>query len=208
MKKVEIEEKCKEEKRKMEDGEDELTEEEVEGIRNSIVPVTDEELDEIHEGFEKIFRKNYFDTSRIFKYYAAGGEGGAATDISLAEWWQLSNDCQYPGGKDPNGIEKTDIERCFHETETEEEIEKAAKKKASKDAALAKAESELGPDESLELEVSEDEEEKEKEKTEEEEYYEDEYDWDLAEGEREIGPEPWIEGLVRVACYKFRKIPR
>ena len=147
VKKVEVEERCREEKRKMEDGEDELTEEEVEAIRETIVPVSDDDLDEIHESFEKIFRKHYFDTSRIFKYYAAGGEGGAATDISLAEWWQMSNDCQYPGGKDPNGIEKQDIERCFHETETEEEIAKAEKKKAQKDAAMSKAESELGPDE-------------------------------------------------------------
>jgi len=206
VKRLEVEEKCREEKRKMEDGEDELTEDEVDAIRNGIVPVTDEDLDEIHEGLEKLFRQHYFDTSRIFKYYAAGGEGGAATDISLAEWWQMSNDCQYPGGKDPNGIEKQDIERCFNETETEEEIAKAAEKKARKDAASAKADDELGPDEGDDLsEVEEDEDEK-KEKTEEEEYYEDEYDWDLGEGEREIGPEPWIEGIVRVACYKFRKI--
>ena len=104
----------------------------VEGLRDAVVPVTDEDLDDIIEGFEAVLRKNYFDTSRIFKYYAAGGEGGAATDISLAEWWQLSNDCQYPGGKDPNCIEKQDVERAFNETETEEEIAKVEAKKASR----------------------------------------------------------------------------
>ncbi len=206
VKKLEVEERCREEKRKMEDGEDELTEEEVEALRESIEPVSDEDLDEQHAAMETLFRKHYFDLSRIFKYYAAGGEGGAATDISLAEWWQMANDCQYPGGKDPNHIEKTDIERCFHETETEEEIAKAEEKAARKAAASEKAEKELGPDEAEDFSESEEEDEEPKEKTDEEEYYEDEYDWDLAEGEREITPEPWIEGLCRIALYKFRKV--
>ena len=206
LKKKEVAEKCREENRQMEEGEDELTEEEVEAIRNSVVPISDENLDDVHAGLEKIFRKHYFDLSRIFKYYAAGGEGGAATDVSLAEWWQMSNDCQYPGGKDPNNIEKQDVERCFNETETEEEIEKREKKKARRNSAAAKADAELGPDEADQIESESEDEEEQKEKTEEEEYYEDEYDWDLGEGEREIGPEAWIEGIVRIACYKFRKV--
>ena len=105
-KKVKIEELCREEKRPMEEGEDELTEEEIAEIKASIVPITDEDLDDMHERLESLFRKHYFDTSRIFKYYAAGGEGGGAFDLSMTEWWQLANDCQYPGGKDPNHIEK------------------------------------------------------------------------------------------------------
>lgn len=204
-KKIRIEELCKSEKRKMEEGEDQLTDDEVNAIRSGIVPITDDELETIHSGLEAAMRKNYFDISRIFKYYAAGGEGGAATDISMAEWWQLANDCQYPGGKDPMKIEKVEVERCFHETETPEEIAKAAEVAARKQKATEKAEAALGPDEAAEL-SSDSEDEKDKKKTEEEEYYEDEYDWDLGEGEREIGPEPFIEGIVRIAMYKFRKI--
>jgi hypothetical protein len=200
-----VEEKCKEEKRKMDDGENDLTQEEVQNLRDTTVPVSDDELKSLHEAFEKIYRTHFFDTSRIFKYYAAGGEGGAATDISMSEWWQLANDCQYPGGKDPNKIEKTDIERCFHETETEEEIAEAGKKAESRKAAEEKAEAALGADEADDME-SDDEDDKKKENTEEEDYYDNEYEWDLADGEREIGPEAWIEGLLRVAMYKFRKV--
>lgn len=90
--------------------------------------------------------------------------------------------------------------------QTPEEIEKAEKKAAQKLAAQNKAENELGEDEADQMESDDDEDEK-KEKTEEEEYYEDEFDWDLADGEREITESPWIEGLVRVAYYKFRKMP-
>jgi hypothetical protein len=124
----------------------------------------------------------------------------------MAEWWQMGNDCQYPGGRDPNKIEKSDIERAFNETETEEEIAKAEEKAERKRAATAKAENELGPDEADEMSSDSEAEEKEKEKTEEEEYYENEYEWDLGEGEREIKEEAWIEGIVRIAFYKFRKI--
>jgi len=73
----------------------------------------------------------------------------------MTEWWQLANDCQYPGGKDPNQIEKTDIERCFNETETPEEIEKAEKMAAQKKKAQDKAENELGVDEADEMESDE-----------------------------------------------------
>ena len=90
--------------------------------------------------------------------------------------------------------------------QTPEEIEKAEKKAAQKLAAQNKAENELGEDEADQMESDDDADEK-KEKTEEEEYYEDEFDWDLADGEREITESPWIEGLVRVAYYKFRKMP-
>jgi len=94
-----------------------LTLDEIQELKESVNPINEEDLEDMHERLETLFRKHYFDTSRIFKYYAAGGEGGGAFDLSMTEWWQLANDCQYPGGKDPNKIEKTDIERCFHETE-------------------------------------------------------------------------------------------
>jgi len=206
VKQAQIEELCKEEKRKMDDGEADLNEEEIEVVRSAVIPFTDEELDDCHENMETLFRKHYFDLSRIFKYYAAGGEGGAATDISLAEWWQICNDCQYGGGKDPNHIEKSDIERAFNETETEEEIAKAEEVANKKAAANAKADGELGPDEADEMSDDSEAEDEQKEKTDEEEYYENEFDWELGDGEREIKESCWIEGIVRIALYKFRKI--
>ena len=207
IKQVQVEAACKEEKRKMEDGEADLVEEEIQTLRNDVVPFTEGEIDEIHENCETLLRKHYFDLSKIFKYYSAGGEGGAATDISMAEWWQIANDCMYGGGKDPNHIEKTDIERAFNETETEEEIAKAAEVAERKKAAAAKADGELGPDEADEMSSDEEEEgNTAEEKTEEEEYYDNEFDWDLGEGEREIKESCWVEGIARVAFYKFRKV--
>ena len=62
----------------------ELTKEEIEGIKHPPMPEEDAE----HEvaAIEKTLRENYVDLKKIFEFYAAGGEGGAPTDISDAEW--------------------------------------------------------------------------------------------------------------------------
>jgi hypothetical protein len=118
----------------------------------------------------------------------------------------MANDCQYPGGKEPNKIEKSDIERYFNETETPEEILERDKALAQKEKAESKVDGELGPDDEDDDDDEDDEEHKNGKTTDEEDYYADEYDWDLSPDEREIGPKPWIEELVRIGLYKFKKI--
>ena len=91
----------------------ELTKEEIEGIKHPPMPEEDAE----HEvaAIEKTLRENYVDLKKIFEFYAAGGEGGAPTDISDAEWHRFCEDCKF--AKKTEFVEKDDFSKIFDATD-------------------------------------------------------------------------------------------
>ena len=84
-----------EEKKKalQEDSPRELTKEDIEGIKHPPMPEDDAEQ-EVAD-IEKTLREYYVDLKKIFEFYAAGGEGGAPTDIAMAEWHKFCDDCKF-----------------------------------------------------------------------------------------------------------------
>ena len=67
------------------------------------MPEEDAEQEVAH--IEATLRENYVDLRKIFEFYAAGGEGGAPTDISDAEWHRFCDDCKF--AKKRNMLKKT-----------------------------------------------------------------------------------------------------
>ena len=88
------------------------------------VPLTTEELDAIVadempeaekeqqiDEFEEILREEYAELRLIFDYYAAGGEGGSAFDMSLAEFTRYCTDSKIV--HKAKWVDKDDIKKIF-----------------------------------------------------------------------------------------------
>ena len=77
------------------------------------MPEEDAEQEVAH--IETTLRENYVDLRKIFEFYAAGGEGGAPTDISDAEWHRFCDDCKF--AKKTEYVEKDDFSKIFDATD-------------------------------------------------------------------------------------------
>jgi hypothetical protein len=88
------------------------------------VPLTTEELDAIVadempeaekeqqiDEFEEILREEYAELKLVFDYYAAGGEGGSAFDMSLAEFTRYCTDSKIV--HKAKWVDKDDIKKIF-----------------------------------------------------------------------------------------------
>jgi hypothetical protein len=181
----------------------ELTPEEVAAIKAPLMPTEDAEQ-EVAD-IEKILRDHYVDLKKIFEYYAAGGEGGAPTDISDAEWHRFCDDCKFAHKTDI--VEKDDFSKIFDATddgiEPEAMVWSDSESDYSEDSdADVQAEEDVpAPEEGKEEGEDGDGDDGEEKEGEEEE---EEYSWTLDEDEREIQPTEWVEGIVHMA---FRRYP-
>ncbi len=188
----------------------ELTKEEIEGIKHPPMPEEDAE----HEvaAIEKTLRENYVDLKKIFEFYAAGGEGGAPTDISDAEWHRFCEDCKF--AKKTEFVEKDDFSKIFDATDDGIEPEEMEWSESSADEESSSdeedddngdKEKEKKVEEKEEKAVGDNDEEEVKEGEEGEEEEEEEYSWTLDDDEREIKQTEWVEGVIHMA---FRRFPK
>ena len=90
-----------------------MTKEDIDGIKHPPMPEEDAEQEVAH--IETTLRENYVDLRKIFEFYAAGGEGGAPTDISDAEWHRFCDDCKF--AKNTEYVEKDDFSKIFDATD-------------------------------------------------------------------------------------------
>jgi hypothetical protein len=201
----EVAQKAKEAKRKVEPGEDDLTTEELAEIAASMEPTTDAEVAEEQTKWCKLLRLNFSDISKVFKFYAAGDEG-AADGLSSAEWWNICNDIKILKGNKRVKLEKPELQEVFDETETPEDIEAARILQAKKDAAEESAENVLSEDEDAsmdQLDAEEGSESGDGDDDEDEDDEEEIVEFDLDDGERELGPAAFVEALLRLGMRKF-----
>ena len=194
-----------EEKRQVGQGETDLSEEEVEEVIASVEPLPMIAFMEISDCIGRALRVNYEEISKVFKFYAAGGEGGRSDGLSAAEWWGVCNDMKVLASKDARTkVDKGEIEEIFQATDTPEQItmrERAAERKARADQASDEAMIGMGLDtDDMEHDSSDNEQPTGDIEGKEEE---EEYSWELGDGERELQPEQWVEALLRLACRKF-----
>ena len=191
-------------------------------------PMEENEIFDQIEAIELVMRTEYEEMRLIFEFYAAGGEGGSAFDMSIAEFTRFTNDsliCKktkhLDGGDikvvfdatddgDPEPEDQDDGEADVSEDESE------GKQKASggggggtiaagtSPVAVAGGE---GSDRVVpEGEGGEGGEGGEKKEGEEEEEEEEEYSWTLGEDEREIVPVEWVEAIIHFALLRYPKV--
>jgi len=160
---------------------------------------------------EKVLRKYYFDLSRVFKYYAAGGEAGASTEISQAEFWAMCVDCYLVGGDPKERIEKHEIEMVFARTEDEDELGRVRRKTDLVNSALKAVGSHrsvsslgnAGADD--DGDDDDDDEDGDGDSDDSDDGGEDD-PFKLGGGEREIKATQWVEGMVHIALLKFPQV--
>ena len=164
----------------------ELTDEEIAAIKCPLMRQEDAEQ-EVAD-IEQILRQNYVDLKKIFEYYAAGGEGGAPTDISEVEWIGFCTDCKFADKTET--VSTDDFHKIFDatddgvvieeivwsESETEDDTSDEEGDEGSIEEAADAAQGEEGTDPIGAEEEGEEEVEEEEE--------EPEYKWELDEDER------------------------
>ena len=199
------------------------------------VPLEENEVFDQIEAIELIIRTEYEELRLIFEYYAAGGEGGSAFDMSIAEFTRYVNDCKICI-KTPH-LDSGAIGMVFDATDdgdpeeedgdigdedlSEDEAPNSPKSKsaggggggtisAGSPEGAAAGEGENGDDGDGEVELDEAGNpivsEEKKEGEEEEEEEEEEYSWTLGEDEREIVPKEWVETIVHMALLRYPKV--
>ena len=67
------------------------------------------------EAIELLMRTEYEELRLVFEYYAAGGEGGSAFDMSIAEFTRYCNDCLIC--KKTKELDSGDIKLVFDATD-------------------------------------------------------------------------------------------
>ena len=211
-------------------------------------PAFQEELNNIHaeelpdnevfdqiEAIELVMRTEYEELRLIFEFYAAGGEGGSAFDMSIAEFTRFTNDSMICK-KTPN-LDGSDIQKVFDATDdgdpepqgeddgeadlSEEEKEPSPMKGGQGGGGTISAgvnggEKEVELDEDGNpippVELDEDGNPIVPPKLDEdgnpidEEEEEEEYSWTLGEDEREIVPVEWVEAIVHFALLRYPKV--
>ena len=198
-----------------EDPEKPLTAEEIEAIHAEEMPLKDieEQIDEM----EEVLRVEYSELRLIFEFYAAGGEGGNAFDMSLAEFTRYATEGKIVDkakwvGKDDikiifdhaAGVEEEDVLADIGQeilSDDEEEV-----KKKNEEEERKKKEEEEGESEEKEVELDEDGNPIEEKKEGEEEEEEEEYSWTLGEGEKELVPKQWSETIIHFALRRYPTI--
>tara|TARA_B100000780_G_C21085235_1_gene437166 strand:+ start:94 stop:1506 length:1413 start_codon:yes stop_codon:yes gene_type:complete len=192
-------------------------------------------LDEIQiqiDEMEQILRDEYAELKLIFDYYAAGGEGGSAFDMSIAEFTRYATESKIV--EKNKWCSKDDIKPIFdHAAGVEEEDEMAdigeadisdtEAEEAAEAAKQAAANGTDGTDETKAVELDDegnpivppelDEDGNVIVKLDEdgnpidpEEEEEEEYSWTLAEGEKEIVPKQWSETIIHFALRRYPNI--
>ena len=92
--------------------------------------------------------------TQVFKFYAAGGEGGRSDGLSSVEWWGIINDIKISGGKDPRAcLEKSAVDEIFAATETPEEIQEREAAKVRREANEAAADEMVDGESHMEVDM-------------------------------------------------------
>ena len=196
---AEVARQAKEAKRKVAPGEDDLNADDLADIKASVGIPADEEVRELHTEWCKLLRLNYNDISGVFKFYAAG-EGGSADGLSSSEWWNVCNDINIMNDIGRIQLEKLELQEIFEQTETPEEIE-ATKKTTERKAFAEKVAVKILSDDGNAQDDQEDGSGKDEDEDEDED--DDIIAFGLTDGERELGPEAFVEGILRLSMRKF-----
>lgn len=173
-------------------------------------------------------RTEYEELRLIFEFYAAGGEGGSAFDMSIAEFTRYVNDsliCKKTkhldsgdiklvfdatDDGDPEPEEKDDGDEDISDDESEKKTIAGSGGGGTISASGTKENDGEGGENGENGENVEGEESKTKVDEDgnpiEEEEEEEEYSWDLAEGEREIVPVEWVETIIHMALLRYPNV--
>ena len=182
------------------------------------IPMSEQEKEQQIDEFEEILRDEYAELRLIFDYYAAGGEGGSAFDMSIAEFTRYCTDSKIV--HKAKWVDKDDIKKIFDHAGGVEEVDDTAgigeadisddEAEAAAAEVAAEAERQQKDLEGKEVALDEDgnpidvEDDEEEKKEEDEE--EDEYSWTLAEGEVEIVPKQWSETIIHFALRRYPNV--
>ena len=180
------------------------------------------------EAIELIMRTEYEEMRLVFEYYAAGGEGGSAFDMSIAEFTRYCSDSLIC--KKTKELDSGDIKLVFDATddgdpepkETDDGDEDLSDddtlglKAGTGGGGTISSGGELKVDDEdgtpIEPELDEDGNPIKTPTLDEDgnpiddDDEEEEYSWDLGEGEREIVPVEWVETIVHMALLRYPKI--
>ena len=180
------------------------------------------------EAIELIMRTEYEEMRLVFEYYAAGGEGGSAFDMSIAEFTRYCSDSLIC--KKTKELDSGDIKLVFDATDDGDpepkETDDGDEDLSDDDTLGLKAGTGGGGTISSGGELKVDDEDGTPNEPEldedgnpiktptldedgnpiDEDDEEEEYSWDLGEGEREIVPVEWVETIVHMALLRYPKI--